>query len=141
MLGVRPKAIHEWYLAVYVDAVEWVELPNVLGMSQYADGGVMASKPYCASGKYIQRMSNYCQSCKFKPDVSVGVDACPFTTLYWDFLAQHKARFAKHPRAALQWRSLERLKPEQLDAIRAQASALRLHLAPPEANTLSAIKM
>lgn len=126
MLGVRPKAVHEWYLAVYVDAVEWVELPNVLGMSQYADGGVMASKPYCASGKYIQRMSNYCQACKFKPDLAVGEQACPFTTLYWDFLAQHKTRFAKHPRAALQWRSLERLKPEQLDAIRAQARGLRL---------------
>ena len=130
MLGVRPKAVHEWYLAVYVDAVEWVELPNVLGMSQYADGGVMASKPYCASGKYIQRMSNYCQGCKFKPDLAVGENACPYTTLYWDFLAQHKARFAKHPRAALQWRALERLKPEQLDAIRAQASALRRRLAP-----------
>ena len=128
MFGVRPKAVHEWYLAVYVDAVEWVELPNVLGMSQYADGGVMASKPYCASGKYIQRMSNSCQSCKFKPDLAVGANACPFTTLYWDFLAQHKARFAKHPRAAMQWRSLERLKPEQLAAIRAQASALRAHL-------------
>jgi deoxyribodipyrimidine photolyase-related protein len=129
MLGVRPKAIHEWYLAVYVDAVEWVELPNVLGMSQYADGGVMASKPYCASGKYIQRMSNYCQGCKFKPDLAVGADACPFTTLYWDFLAQHKARFAKHPRAALQWRSLERLKPAQLALIRAQATDLRARLA------------
>ncbi len=128
MFGVRPKAVHEWYLAVYVDAVEWVELPNVLGMSQYADGGIMASKPYCASGKYIQRMSNSCRSCKFKPDLAVGANACPFTTLYWDFLAQHKARFAKHPRAAMQWRSLERLNPEQLVAIRAQASSLRAHL-------------
>ncbi len=128
MLGVRPKAIHEWYLAVYVDAVEWVELPNVLGMSQYADGGVMASKPYCASGKYIQRMSNYCQTCKFKPDVAVGPDACPFTTLYWDFLAHHKARFAKHPRAALQWRALERLDPKQVDLIQAQANSLRARL-------------
>ena len=131
MLGVRPKAIHEWYLAIYVDAVEWVELPNVLGMSQYADGGVMASKPYCASGKYIQRMSNYCQACKFKPDLAVGANACPFTTLYWDFLAQHKARFAKHPRAALQWRSLERLAPEQLELIRAQAATLRARLLSP----------
>ena len=135
LLGVRPKAIHEWYLAVYVDAVEWVELPNVLGMSQYADGGVMASKPYCASGKYIQRMSNYCQGCKFKPDLSVGANACPFTTLYWDFLAQHKARFAKHPRAAMQWRSLERLPPEQLLAIRAQASTLRARLTPSDEPT------
>jgi deoxyribodipyrimidine photolyase-related protein len=63
LLGVKPKAIHEWFLAVYVDAVEWVELPNVLGMSQFADGGIMASKPYAATGKYIQRMSNYCNNC------------------------------------------------------------------------------
>ena len=131
LLGVRPKAVHEWYLAVYVDAVEWVELPNVLGMSQYADGGVIASKPYCASGKYIQRMSNYCQACKFKPDLAVGVAACPFTTLYWDFLARHRTRFAKHPRAALQWRALERLEPAQLDAIAAQAKSLRLRLLQP----------
>jgi deoxyribodipyrimidine photolyase-related protein len=128
MLGVRPSEIHAWYLAVYVDAVEWVELPNVIGMSQYADGGVMASKPYCASGKYIQRMSNYCAGCKYQPDVSIGADACPFTTLYWDFLAQHKARFGKHPRSALQWRALDRIAPEQLIAIRAQASALRANL-------------
>ena len=128
MLGVWPKAVHEWYLAVYVDAVEWVELPNVLGMSQYADGGVMASKPYCASGKYIQRMSNYCQACKFKPDVATGADACPFTTLYWDFLARHKARFAKHPRAALQWRALERLEPAQIELIQSQANSLRTRL-------------
>ncbi len=128
MLGVRPGEIHAWYLAVYVDAVEWVELPNVIGMSQYADGGVMASKPYCASGKYIQRMSNYCAGCKYKPDVATGPDACPFTTLYWDFLAQHKARFGKHPRSALQWRALDRLAPDQLNTIRAQASALRASL-------------
>lgn len=128
LLGVRPKEIHAWYLAVYVDAVEWVELPNVIGMSQYADGGVMASKPYCASGKYIQRMSNYCSGCKYQPEVSVGATACPFTTLYWDFLAQHQARFGKHPRSALQWRALDRIAPEQLSAIHAQAHALRLTL-------------
>lgn len=78
LLGVDPKQVHEWYLAVYVDAVEWVELPNTIGMSQFADGGVMASKPYVASGKYIQRMSNYCTGCPHKPE------DCPFTTLYWD---------------------------------------------------------
>jgi len=82
LLGVIPKQVHEWYLAVYVDAVEWVELPNTIGMSQFADGGLLASKPYVATGRYIERMSNYCQGCRYRPDESVGERACPFTTLY-----------------------------------------------------------
>lgn len=129
LLGVRPKEIHAWYLAVYVDAVEWVELPNVLGMSQYADGGRMVSKPYAASGKYIQRMSNHCAGCRYRPGEALGDDACPFTTLYWDFLARHEARFRGHPRAALQWRSLERLDPGRLAAIRERARWIRQTLA------------
>jgi deoxyribodipyrimidine photolyase-related protein len=125
LLGVRPREVHAWYLAVYVDAVEWVELPNVLGMSQFADGGFMVSKPYCASGKYIQRMSNYCDGCRYRPDQSTGPDACPVTTLYWDFLARHEQRFARHPRTALQWKNLQRLDPATRAAIGAQAAALR----------------
>jgi deoxyribodipyrimidine photolyase-related protein len=115
---------------VYVDAVEWVELPNVLGMSQYADDGRMTSKPYAASGAYIQKMSNHCAGCRFKPGVAVGEQACPFTTLYWDFLARHEAKFARHPRTALQWKNLARKPAGELAAIRAQAEALRLALAP-----------
>jgi deoxyribodipyrimidine photolyase-related protein len=129
LLGVRPKAVHAWYLAVYVDAVEWVELPNTLGMSQAADDGLMASKPYCATGKYIDRMSNYCGRCRYRPDQAVGEEACPFTTLYWDFLARHRQRFGKHPRTALQWRNLERKDPDELAAIRAWAARLRSELA------------
>ena len=129
LVGVRPREVHEWYLAVYVDAVEWVELPNVLGMSQYADGGRMVSKPYAASGNYIKKMSNHCAGCRFKPDVSVGPDACPYTTLYWDFLARHEARFARHPRTALQWKNLGRKPADELARIRAQAAALRASLA------------
>ncbi len=125
LLGVRPRALHEWYLAVYVDAVEWVELPNTIGMSQYADDGFMASKPYCASGKYIERMSNACAGCRYDPAKATGKDACPYTTLYWDFLMRHEARFARHPRTALQWRNLSRLDPGQRQAIGAQAQALR----------------
>ncbi|MDH4372297.1 MAG: cryptochrome/photolyase family protein [Verrucomicrobiota bacterium] len=129
LVGVHPKEVHGWYLAVYVDAVEWVELPNTLGMSQYADGGVMASKPYIATGKYIQRMSNYCQGCRFDPAQATGPKACPFTTLYWDFLARHQALLAKNPRMSLQVRNLTRIAPEQLAAIGREASELREQLA------------
>lgn len=109
LLGVHPRRVHEWYLAVYVDAVEWVELPNTLGMSQFADGGVMASKPYVASGKYIQRMSNYCEACPFDPGEATGERACPFTTLYWDFLLRHEKRLRGNPRMRMQMRNLGRL--------------------------------
>ncbi len=126
LLGVAPKKIHEWYLAVYVDAVEWVELPNVLGMSQYADGGKMTSKPYVASGAYIKRMSNYCGSCRYKPEQSTGENACPFTTLYWDFLSRYEDKFARHPRTALQWKNLARIDSDKLSAIKKQADSLRL---------------
>ena len=129
LLGVAPREIHAWYLAVYVDAVEWVELPNTLGMSQYADGGRMVSKPYVASGQYIKRMSNYCANCRYKPAESVGEDACPFTTLYWDFLARHESRFRNHPRAGMQWRSLDRVPAAKREAIAARAESIRVELA------------
>lgn len=135
LLGVRPKAVHEWYLAVYVDAVEWVELPNTIGMSQYADGGLMGSKPYIASGKYIDKMSNYCRACRFDPAVSTGPKACPFTTLYWDFLDRHHQRLAGHPRLVMQVRNLDRLKPDARAAIRREASLLRERLASQPAAT------
>lgn len=128
LLGVRPRLLHEWYLAVYTDAVEWVELPNTIGMSQYADGGWMASKPYIASGKYIQRMSNYCAGCRFRPDQASGATACPFTTLYWDFLDRHGPRFANHPRLKTQIANLERKSPQERAAIGAAAEALRAQL-------------
>ena len=127
LLGVEPRRVHEWYLAVYVDAVEWVELPNTLGMSQYGDGGVMASKPYAATGKYIQRMSNYCAGCRFDPAKASGERACPFTTLYWDFLLRHERMLAANQRMALQVKNLARLKPEERKAIRARAEEIRRH--------------
>ncbi|WP_295641671.1 cryptochrome/photolyase family protein [uncultured Methylibium sp.] len=125
LLGVEPQQVHGWYLSVYVDAVEWVELPNTLGMSQYADGGRMASKPYAATGQYIQRMSDHCRGCRYDPTQRHGERACPFTTLYWDFLARHERRFATHPRMALQVKNLARLPAEELRAIREQADAIR----------------
>jgi deoxyribodipyrimidine photolyase-related protein len=125
LLGVKPQQVHQWYLAVYVDAVEWVELPNTLGMSQFADGGVMASKPYAASGKYIQRMSNHCKGCRFDPALSVGESACPFTTLYWDFLLRHETTLTANPRMGMQLKNLARLSTDQRGAIVAQATQHR----------------
>jgi deoxyribodipyrimidine photolyase-related protein len=125
LLGVDPRAVHEWYLAVYVDAVEWVELPNTLGMSQFADGGVMASKPYVASGKYIDRMSNYCKGCRYNPAKSTGEDACPFTTLYWDFLMRHEEVLAKNQRMVMQVRNLKRLTAEVREEIGKRAREIR----------------
>jgi len=123
--GVHPKELHAWYLGVYVDAVEWVELPNTLGMSQFADGGVMASKPYVASGKYIDRMSNHCKGCRFNPALSTGETACPFTTLYWDYLNRHVDVLAKNPRMLMQLKNLNRLSDEERQAIAAQAKSLK----------------
>ena len=134
LLGVEPRQVHQWYLAVYVDAVEWVELPNTIGMGQFADGGIMASKPYVASGKYIDRMSNYCKSCPFDPAQAVGPQACPFTTLYWDFLDRHSESLAKNPRMLMQLKNLNRLSPPERAAISAQAQTHRsLHAEDPPA--------
>jgi deoxyribodipyrimidine photolyase-related protein len=127
LLGVHPQRVHEWYLAVYVDAVEWVELPNTLGMSQAGDGGLMASKPYIASGKYIERQSggSLCAQCKYKPGDRTGERACPFTTLYWDFLARHEAMLAKNPRTVMQVKNLARVGADERRRISARAAAIR----------------
>lgn len=108
-----------------LDAVEWVELPNSLGMSQYADGGVMGSKPYIATGKYIQRMSPYCRGCRYDPAQRSGDSACPFTTLYWDFLMRHEATLVKNPRMALQVKNVARLTDAQKQAVSERAAAIR----------------
>lgn len=123
--GVQPQQVHGWYLSVYVDAVEWVELPNTLGMSQYADGGLLASKPYIATGRYIDRMSDHCHGCRFNPALRTGERACPFTTLYWDFLMRQEARFTAHPRLALQVKNLARIAPAERSAITARAADIR----------------
>ncbi|MCY7307839.1 MAG: cryptochrome/photolyase family protein [Rhodoferax sp.] len=125
LLGVRPQEVHAWYLAVFVDAVEWVELPNTLGMSQYGDGGLMASKPYVATGKYIQRMGGPCAGCRYDPTQREGERACPYTTLYWDFLMRHEALLQKNPRMALQVKNVARLSEAQKQAITQRAQAIR----------------
>jgi deoxyribodipyrimidine photolyase-related protein len=125
LYGVHPRRVHEWYLAVYVDAVEWVELPNTLGMSQYGDGGVMASKPYVASGKYIQRMSNHCAGCRYDPAQSSGPRACPFTTLYWDYLLQHEPVLRQNQRMSMQLKNVSRLSAADREKIQEQARLFR----------------
>jgi len=109
LTGVSPYEVHEWYLSVYIDAFEWVEAPNTIGMSQFADGGVVASKPYVSSGAYINKMSNYCKSCKFKVAEKGGKDACPFNALYWHFLSRNRDKFQGNPRMAQMYRTWDRM--------------------------------
>ncbi|MEX2605711.1 MAG: cryptochrome/photolyase family protein [Kiritimatiellia bacterium] len=128
LLGIHPYKFHAWHMAMYVDAIDWVSLPNTLGMSQYGDGGIVGTKPYCASGNYIQKMSNYCKGCRYNPKESAGGNACPFTTLYWDFLDRNHTSFANNRRMTFQIKNLERKSPEQMDAIRKQADQIRRKL-------------
>lgn len=113
LAGVSPRALHEWYLMVYADAFEWVELPNTLGMSQFGDGGLLASKPYVASGAYINRMSNHCKGCRYDVGKPHGADACPFNALYWRFLARHQDKLGRNPRMAQMYRTWEKLSEER----------------------------
>jgi deoxyribodipyrimidine photolyase-related protein len=118
LAGVDPHELHEWYLAVYADAYEWVEAPNSIGMSQFADGGLLASKPYAASGAYIDRMSDYCGGCRYKVKLKTGPDACPMNYLYWDFIARHRDRIKGNPRMAQMVRTWDRFGDERKAEIR-----------------------
>jgi deoxyribodipyrimidine photolyase-related protein len=121
LAGVAPREIEEWYLAVYADAYDWVELPNVHGMVMHADGGLLGSKPYAASGAYINRMSDYCGNCTYDPAIKLGPKACPFNYLYWNFLIGNEAKLAKNPRMAMPYRTLATMETAQRKAIVAQA--------------------
>jgi deoxyribodipyrimidine photolyase-related protein len=118
----------DWYLAIYVDAIEWVELPNTAGMALFANGGRFTSKPYIASGAYIKRMSNYCSSCQYKPEVRFGENACPVTTLYWHFLIKHRNQFESSPRTRLMTANLKRISDEDQKSIEEHAGYLLNHL-------------
>ena len=121
---ILPKEVCDWYLAVYVDAIEWVELPNTAGMALFASGGRFTSKPYIASGAYIKRMSNYCGSCQYKPEIRFGEGACPMTTLYWNFLIKHRAQFEVSPRTRLMTANLSRISDTDQQAIVHHAKGL-----------------
>lgn len=126
--GIDPQAVNRWYHLAYVDAYEWVVAPNVLGMALYADGGVLATKPYAASANYIHKMSDYCAQCAYDHRARVGDDACPFNALYWDFLARNRERLQENPRMNLMLSLLDRRDPDDLRAIRARADDLRARL-------------
>lgn len=122
LAGIDPHQVHVWYLEVYADAYEWVELPNTLGMSQFADGGLLGSKPYAASGAYINRMSDYCKSCRYDVKQRVGEDACPFNALYWDFLARNEKLLGGNMRLAMPYRNWAKMAQPDRAAIRDQAA-------------------
>lgn len=128
LAGLHPHQVHHWFLGIYIDAFEWVEAPNVLGMSQCADGGIVATKPYVSSAAYIKRMGDHCRQCAYKAEVKTGPQACPFNSLYWDFFARHQTRYEKNPRLGMVYVQLKRMDPDQLGALREQASDLRSRL-------------
>ena len=123
LAGVDPAHVHAWYLAVYIDAYEWVEAPNTIGMSQHADGGVLGSKPYVSSGAYIDRMSDYCKSCAYSVKEKSGPDACPFNLLYWHFLTRHRDRFAGNPRMAQMYRVWDKMADDHKTRVITDADA------------------
>jgi deoxyribodipyrimidine photolyase-related protein len=133
LLGVHPRTISDWFLGMYVDAVDWVTLPNVLGMSQHADGTarhgpIVGTKPYAASGQYIKRMSNYCAGCRYDPLKRVGDDACPFTALYWDFLLRNRSKLSHNHRMRTIMGNIDRFTPQQLQEITISARSVRMRL-------------
>ncbi|UDL96181.1 cryptochrome/photolyase family protein [Lichenihabitans sp. PAMC28606] len=123
LAGIEPRQVEEWYLAVYADAYEWAELPNVHGMALFADGGLLASKPYIASGAYIDRMSDYCGPCRYDPKIKSGPNACPFNALYWNFLIENQNQLGKNARLAMPYRTLAQMRPERRDEIVREAGA------------------
>ena len=128
LAGLDPRQVHAWYLAVYADAYEWVEAPNTIGMSLFADGGLLGSKPYAAGGAYINRMSDYCGGCRYKVTEKTGPEACPFNYLYWDFVSRNQALLARNPRTSQVARAWAKLEPDRQSAVRESAARFLLAL-------------
>jgi deoxyribodipyrimidine photolyase-related protein len=125
LAGLDPAAVHRWYLGVYIDAFEWVELPNTVGMSQFADGGRLATKPYVSSAAYIDRMSDYCKGCHYDRKARVGDRACPFNALYWDFFSRHGDKLSANPRLGMVYRQLARMSSADMLNVQQRADAVR----------------
>jgi len=128
LVGLDVPALHRWYLGIYIDAFEWVELPNTLGMSQFADGGLLATKPYVSSAAYIDRMSDYCKGCAYDKKQRLGESACPFNALYWDFYQRNANKLARNPRIGMAYRQLAKMPADELTALQAQAQQIRQRL-------------
>ena len=126
--GIDPAEVEKWYLGVYIDAFQWVELPNVMGMSQHADGGFLATKPYCCAASYVSKMSNYCSGCVYDPKDRTGPRACPLNALYWDFWLRHQKRFLNNPRIGMAVRQAANMSPAEQSAVRKKADALRVDI-------------
>lgn len=127
MYGVHPRTFHDWHMAMYVDAVDWVSLPNTLGMSQFGDGGVVGTKPYCSTGNYINKMSNFCDGCRYDYQQRAAENACPFTTLYWDFLDRNYERLKDNRRMTFPIKHIAKLRAQtdELAALKRQTRLLR----------------
>jgi deoxyribodipyrimidine photolyase-related protein len=128
LAGVHPDAVDAWYLGIYIDAFEWVELPNTRGMSQYADGGIVGTKPYVSSGQYIRKQGHYCGECAYRVEEKTGANACPFNALYWHFHHRHRARLERNPRIGMVYRSWDRMADEQRRALLAHGDWLLEHV-------------
>jgi deoxyribodipyrimidine photolyase-related protein len=122
MAGINPNQVDQWYLGVYIDAIEWVQLTNTHGMSQFADGGLVGSKPYVASANYIHKMSNYCDGCAYKKDIRYGDQACPLNSLYWNFYINHENLLSKNPRIGMMYQLLKKMDDTEKLKIKQQAN-------------------
>lgn len=125
LAGLDPNALHRWYLGIYIDAFEWVELPNVIGMSQFADGGLLATKPYVSSAAYVDRMSDYCKGCYYDKKKREGERACPFNALYWDFFIRHDKKLSSNFRLGMVYRQIEKMDESSIEALQTQAQQIR----------------
>ena len=121
LAGIHPQKLHQWYLGIYIDAFEWVEMPNTIGMSQFADGGKLASKPYVSTANYVNKMSNYCEGCHYSKNEKIGEKACPFNSLYWNFFLVNSEKLGKNPRLGIVYKQLRDMDRDLLKEIQSQA--------------------
>jgi deoxyribodipyrimidine photolyase-related protein len=128
LAGIHPDEVDQWYLGIYIDALQWVEITNTRGMSQYADGGIVGTKPYVSSANYIHKMSNYCSTCFYNRELRHGEKACPFNSLYWDFYHRHRGLLEKNPRIGHAYRVLDAMDPDERSKTLEQAAAYRARL-------------